>query len=64
MTEDRSRRCDAYAVDNARMYTQAERRPGDLERLCRADEMLYRSLRTEEVLQALVQIATDVLEAE
>jgi signal transduction histidine kinase len=62
VAERRSRR-SAHPVDNA-LLPQAGRRPGELERLCRADEMLYRSLHTDEVLRALVEIATDVLEAD
>jgi len=63
VTEDASC-CRAHPVDNAGLYTQAERRLRKLEGLCRADEMLYRSLHTRDVLQALVEITSDVLEAD
>jgi GAF domain-containing protein len=54
----------ALAMENARLHAQTVRRSRDLEALYRADEMLYRSLRLDQVLQALVDVATDVLEAD
>jgi signal transduction histidine kinase len=54
----------ALAMENARLHAQTVRRTRDLEALYRADEMLYRSLRLDQVLQALVDVATDVLEAD
>jgi GAF domain-containing protein len=54
----------ALAIENARLYAQSIQRSRDLEALYRADEVLYRSLRLEEVLQALVDVATDVLQAD
>jgi GAF domain-containing protein len=54
----------ALAVENARLHAQTLRRSRDLEALYRADEVLYRSLHVEQVLQALVDVATDVLEAD
>ncbi len=52
------------AIENARLHAQSLQRSRDLEALYRADEVLYRSLRLEEVLQALVDVATDVLRAD
>jgi len=54
----------ALAVENARLHSQTIRRSRDLEALYRADETLYRSLRLQQVLEALVDVATDVLEAD
>src|SRR5262249_45719306 len=44
--------------------TQTTRRSRDLEALYRADEVLYRSLQLDQVLQGLVDVAKDVLEAD
>jgi GAF domain-containing protein len=54
----------ALAMENARLHAQTARRTRDLEALYRADETLYRSLHLDEVLQALVDVAADVLEAD
>jgi GAF domain-containing protein len=54
----------ALAIENARLYTQTIRRSRDLEALYRADEALHRSLRLDQVLQALVDVAADVLESD
>ncbi len=54
----------ALAIENARLHAQSIQRSRDLEALYRADEVLYRSLRLEEVLQALVDVASDVLQAD
>jgi GAF domain-containing protein/anti-sigma regulatory factor (Ser/Thr protein kinase) len=54
----------ALAVANARLHTQTTRRSRDLEALYRADEVLYRSLQLDQVLQGLVDVAKDVLEAD
>jgi GAF domain-containing protein len=54
----------ALAIENARLHTHAIRRSRDLEALYRADEVLYRSLELDQVLQALVDVASDVLEAD
>lgn len=51
----------ALAVESARLRAQAEQRTRDLEALYRADEMLHRSLRLGDVLQALVDVAADIL---
>src|SRR5262249_24198751 len=52
------------AVEKARLHSQTLRRSRDPEALYRADETLYRSLRLQQVLEALVDVATDVLEAD
>ncbi len=52
------------AIENARLHAQSLQRSRDLEALYRADEALYRSLQLEQVLQALVDVATDVLQAD
>ena len=54
----------ALAIENGRLYSQAIHRSRDLEALYRADEALYRSLRLDDVLQALVDVGADVLEAD
>jgi len=54
----------ALAAENARLHAQTVRHSRDLEALYRADEALYRSLHMDQVLQALVDVATDVLEAD
>jgi GAF domain-containing protein/anti-sigma regulatory factor (Ser/Thr protein kinase) len=54
----------ALAVANARLHAQTVRRSRDLEALYRADEVLYRSLQLDEVLQGLADVAKDVLEAD
>jgi GAF domain-containing protein len=54
----------ALAVENARLHAQTVRRSQELEALYRADEILYRSLDLQQVLQGLVDVASDVLEAD
>ncbi len=54
----------AVALENARLFARAEQRTKELEALYRADEELYRHLRLEDVLQALVDIAVDILQAD
>jgi GAF domain-containing protein len=54
----------ALAMENARLYGQTVRRSRELEALYRADEVLYRSLRLDQVLQALADVAADVLKAD
>jgi GAF domain-containing protein len=53
---------EALAAENARLHAQSEQRAGELGALYRADEQIYRSLRLEEVLDALVEVATDLLQ--
>jgi signal transduction histidine kinase len=52
------------AVENARLYDQAQQRMRELEALHLADAELYRYLSLDEVLQALVDIGVDILEAD
>ncbi len=52
------------ALENARLYQQEYERRRELEALYRADEELYRHLRIEQVLQSLVDVAVDILEAD
>jgi nitrate/nitrite-specific signal transduction histidine kinase len=54
----------ALAVENARLHAETMRRSRDLEALYRADEVLYRSLHLQQVLEALVDVASEVLEAD
>jgi nitrate/nitrite-specific signal transduction histidine kinase len=52
------------AVENARLFTQVEQRMRELEALYRADAELYRHLDLDKVLQTLVDVAVDVLQAD
>jgi signal transduction protein with GAF and PtsI domain len=52
------------AVENAQHLIQAEQRMQELEALYRADERMYRHLRLDEVLQALVDVTVDILRAD
>lgn len=54
----------APVLEAARLYEQAERRARELEALYRADTTLHRSLRKEGVLEALVDVATDILRSD
>jgi GAF domain-containing protein len=54
----------ALAIHNARLYAQTEQRSREIEGLYRADEALHASLKLDEVLQALVDVATDLLGAD
>jgi GAF domain-containing protein len=54
----------AIAIENARLYEQAQRRMRELEALYRADSELYRHLDLDEVLQALVDMTVDILQAD
>jgi signal transduction protein with GAF and PtsI domain len=53
-----------FHVKNWVLHTQTMRRSQELEALYRADEILYRSLDLQQVLQGLVDVATDVLKAD
>jgi hypothetical protein len=44
------------------LHEQSEQRASELEALYRAAEQIYRSLRLDEVLDALVEVATDLLQ--
>ena len=48
----------------ADLFEEAERRSRELEALYRAEEALHRSLQPQEVLQALLEGATDMLGAD
>jgi signal transduction histidine kinase len=52
------------AVQNARLYGAADRRLREIDALYRADEVLHRSLRLDDVLQALADVAVGVLGAD
>jgi signal transduction histidine kinase len=51
-------------TENQRLRAAAERRLRDVEALYRADEALYGALRTERVLQALVNVVAEVVAAD
>ena len=51
----------AIAIENARLFEEAERRRRELEALYGAEEALHRSLRREDVLEALVDVAAELL---
>jgi signal transduction histidine kinase len=52
------------AIENAQLYAESEQRRQELDSLYRADEALHRSLRLDDVLRALADVATDVLQAD
>ncbi|MFC2037797.1 GAF domain-containing protein, partial [Chloroflexota bacterium] len=52
------------AVENSRLFGQAEQRLQELEALYRADEEMHRHLDPDQVLQALVDVAVDLLKAD
>jgi len=54
----------APVLEAARFHQQAERRTRELEALYGAEASLHRSLRTEGVFEALVDVATDVLHSD
>jgi signal transduction histidine kinase len=54
----------ALAIANARLYARTEQRSREVEALYRADEALHASLKLDDVLQALVEVATDILDAD
>jgi PAS domain S-box-containing protein len=54
----------AVAIENARLYRTEHNRRSELEALYRADEELYRHLNLNEVLDALVDVAVDILHAD
>ena len=51
-------------IENARLFAELERRTRDLDALYRADEELYRHLDLDHLLQALVEVAVDLLHAD
>ena len=52
------------ALQNARLFARLEQRTQELEALYRADEELYSHLRLQDVLDALVNVATEILGAD
>jgi len=60
----RLREVEALAAENARLREEAERRAIASEALNHADERLYRSLRSDDVLDALLDVAKTILRAE
>ncbi len=54
----------AIAVQNLKLFTEAEGRAHQLAALYRADEELHRSLKLEDVLQALLHLVVDTLAAD
>ena len=54
----------AIAIQNARLFRETGRRTQDLEALYSADEQVYRHLDLDQVLQSLVDVAVDILEAD
>ena len=52
------------AIETARLFAESEQRSRDLEALYRADETLHRSLRLDDVLQALATWPSDILRAD
>lgn len=52
------------AVQNAHLYLQAEQQLRELEALYQADEQLYRYLELERVLNTLVEVAVEILQAD
>jgi PAS domain S-box-containing protein len=54
----------AAAVNNARLFNATEQRAKEMEALFRSDERIFRSLDLEDVLNALVDVAVDLLGAE
>jgi signal transduction histidine kinase len=54
----------SIALDNARLFAEADQRTLQVQTLYHADEEIYSHLETHEVLQALVDVAVDILQAE
>ena len=54
----------AAAIENARLFKEAGRRAREMEALFRSDERIFRSLQLEDVLQAIVDVAVELLGAE
>jgi GAF domain-containing protein/HAMP domain-containing protein len=52
------------AVENSRLFAQAEQRLQELEALYRADEEMHRHLHLDQVLHALVDVAVEILQAD
>ncbi len=54
----------AVAIENARLFADSQLRIREMDALYRADEQLHQSLQLKEVLQALVDVAVDILQAD
>ena len=54
----------AIAVENRRLFAETERRIRETDALYRADEQLHQSLRLDDVLQALVDVAVNIMGAD
>jgi PAS domain S-box-containing protein len=54
----------AVTLENARLFDALEQRTQEVEALYRADEELYRSLDMDQVLQRLVDVAVELLDAD
>lgn len=54
----------ALAMDNAFLFSETQRRAAELEALNKADEALLRSLRLEDVMDAMVEFAIELLGAD
>ena len=54
----------ALAIENARLHAQSAQQLVELDALYRADEHIYGSLRLDQVLQALVDVASNMLQAD
>jgi signal transduction histidine kinase len=54
----------APAMDTAWLFSEAQRRTAELEALHRADEAMHHSLRLDDVLQAMVDLAVELLGAD
>ena len=54
----------SLAIQNAMLFEETSRRSNELEALYRADEALHRSLRREDVLQAMMDLSSELLGAE
>ena len=54
----------AVALDNARLFAEAEQRMEELEALYHADEELYRHLDLDQVLETLTDVAVGILQAD
>jgi PAS domain S-box-containing protein len=62
--KDLERRVEDWSRTSTELYQQGEQRRRELEALYRADEHLYRHLRLDQVLQALVDVVVDILAAD
>jgi len=51
----------SIALDNARLFAQADQRTNQIEALYQADQELYKHLDLDDVLQTLVDVAVDIL---